>query len=50
MAPVPTSISGPTLRTTKTREKYSEEFDRTPHCQGASKENNWERDIPLMTI
>ena len=50
MTPVPYQIAKPTLRTTKTREKYSEEFDRTPHCNGATKVNNWERDIPLMTI
>ncbi|EGR27432.1 hypothetical protein IMG5_196150 [Ichthyophthirius multifiliis] len=45
-----THISQPTLRPTKEREKYSEEYDRTPHCNGCQKCNNWERDIPLMTI
>jgi dihydropyrimidine dehydrogenase (NADP+) len=50
MAPVPYSIAKPTLRNTKVREAYSEEFDRTPHCNGATKVSNWERDIPLMTI
>jgi len=50
MANMPTKLSQPTLRNTKIREKYSEEFDRTPHCQGATKVDNWERDIPLMSI
>ena len=50
MAPVPTQIARPTLRNTKIREEYSENFDRTPHCNGHSKVNNWERDVPLMTI
>lgn len=50
MANMPTSISNPTLRNTKIREAYSETHDRTPHCNGCSKEDNWERDIPLMTI
>jgi hypothetical protein len=50
MCGMPTSISQPTLRNTKVREQYSEQFDRTPHCNGCSKEDNWERDIPLMTI
>ena len=50
MEPVPTVLSKPTLRTTKTREAYSEKFDRTPHCNGSSKYGDWQRDIPLMTI
>lgn len=50
MANMPTSISNPTLRNTKIREAYSEKHDRTPHCNGCSKEDNWDRDIPLMTI
>jgi len=50
MAPCPTTLAKPTLRTTKTREAYSEEYDRTHHCNGASKDGDFERDIPLMTI
>jgi hypothetical protein len=50
MANMPTTMAQPTLRNTKIREAYSEEFDRTPHCQGATKKDNWERDIPLMSI
>lgn len=50
MAPMPTKLAQPTLRNTKIREAYSEEFNRTPHCDGCSKHNNFERDIPLMTI
>jgi hypothetical protein len=34
MSPMPTTIIKPTLRPTKEREKYSEEFDKTPHCNG----------------
>lgn len=47
---MPTSISAPTLRNTKIREAYSESVSRTPHCNGCSKEDNWERDMPLMTV
>jgi dihydropyrimidine dehydrogenase (NADP+) len=50
MSPCPTTLAKPTLRTTKTREAYSEEFDRTHHCNGCSKDGDFERDIPLMTI
>jgi hypothetical protein len=50
MSPVPTQLARPTLRNTKVREAYSDEYNRTPHCHGSSKVNNWERDIPLMTI
>lgn len=52
MAPCPThsSLAKPTLRTTKTREAYSEEFDRTHHCNGVTKDEDFARDIPLMTI
>ena len=50
MGPMPTVLAQPTLRTTKTREAYSEEYDRTHHCQGSSKYGDWQRDIPLMTI
>lgn len=32
MENMPISLAKPTLRNTKIREKYSEEFDRTPHC------------------
>jgi len=32
MCGMPTSISQPTLRNTKVREQYSEQYDRTPHC------------------
>lgn len=32
MSPMPTVLAKPTLRTTKTREAYSEEYDRTHHC------------------
>lgn len=32
MGPMPTVLAQPTLRTTKTREAYSEEYDRTHHC------------------
>ena len=47
---MPTTISNPTLRNTKIREQYSEEYDRTPKCNGCSKCGDWERDVPLMTI
>ena len=47
---MPTVLSQPTLRPTKVREAYSEEYNRTPHCSGCSKCGDWERDIPLMTI
>jgi dihydropyrimidine dehydrogenase (NADP+) len=50
MEPMPVEISRPTVRNTKIREKYSEEFDRTPSCNGCSKCGSWERDTPLMTI
>jgi len=50
MSAVPTSLAQPTLRNTKIREKYSEEFNRTPHCSGCSKCGDWERDTPLMTV
>lgn len=50
MAPCPTTLAKPTLRTTKTREAYSEEYDRTHHCNGCSKDGDFSRDIPLMTI
>ena len=49
MAPMQTHIATPTLRNTKIREAYSEEFDRTPACNGCSKCGDWSRDIPLMT-
>lgn len=45
-----TEISKPTLRPTKEREAYSETHDKTAHCNGCVKCDNWERDIPLMTI
>jgi len=50
MSPLPTVLAQPTLRNTKVREEYSEQYDRTPHCNGCSKCGDWERDIPLMTI
>jgi dihydropyrimidine dehydrogenase (NADP+) len=50
MEPMPTVLATPTLRNTKIREKYSEEFDRTPTCNGCSKCGDWERDTPLMSI
>lgn len=50
MEPMPVTLAKPTLRNTKIREQYSEQFDRTPHCQGCSKCGDWERDLPLMTI
>lgn len=50
MAPAPTHLAEPTLRNTKIREAYSEEFDRTPHCSGCQKCGDWERDVPLMSI
>jgi hypothetical protein len=50
MENMPIQMAKPTLRNTKVREAYSEKFDRTPHCQGATKKDNWDRDIPLMTI
>jgi hypothetical protein len=50
MKPVPTQLAQPTLRNTKIREAYSEEYNRTPHCNGCSTCGDFERDIPLMTI
>ena len=49
MSIMPTAIGKPSLRPTQEREKYSESFDRTPHCNGCSKCGNWSRDVPLMT-
>ena len=45
---VPTAIIKPTLRPTKEREKYSEKYDRTPHCNGCSKCSDWSRDLDVM--
>lgn len=50
MGPMPTILSQPSLRPTKIREAYSEEFNRTGTCNGSSKLNDWSRDVPLMTI
>ena len=50
MEPLPTVLAQPTLRNTKVREAYSEEFDRTPHCSGCEKCGDWDRDVPLMSI
>lgn len=50
MEPMPTVLAKPTLRNTKVREAYSEEFNRTPHCAGSTKVDDYSRDIPLMSI
>jgi hypothetical protein len=50
MKGMPKTIGEPTVRSTKVREQYSEDYDRSGHCQGCSKCEDWERDIPLMTI
>ena len=50
MKNMPKTIGEPTVRSTKVREQYSEEYDRSGHCQGCSKCEDWERDIPLMTV
>lgn len=46
----PKTIGKTTVRPTFLREEYSEKFDRTKHCNGCEKTDDWSRDIPLMTV
>ena len=46
----PKGVGLPSLRPTFKREEYSEKYDRTKHCNGCSKDEDWSRDLPLMTV
>lgn len=50
MKPMPVTLATPTLRPTKEREMYSDMYNRSKHVNGTTRFNNWERDLPVMTV